>query len=511
MEFNKETFAQNCMEILSTLHQFYKDVCASESMMSAFAEYATMNADRKTVLSYMIYADAITCIENSGHSSIGYEKEAIPVKVMFYKFLEYDSKMTISQYFDNTHILDKTNELVRSVKSMTFFTELEHGSFNVTNVLAKHKYNIESSKYSELMLQLAKCIAYADNTITETEKTWVKLLKATHKSFKIKADGETMEFLEILKHVKKNTDTPKETAQEEFVEECIQDKTANETSPLEQLSELIGLSTVKKEVNDLNNLVKMQKVRESRGLKATSMSYHCVFTGNPGTGKTTVARILANIYKELGVLNKGHLVETDRSGLVAEYVGQTAVKTNEIIDRSLDGVLFIDEAYSLSQGGHNDYGKEAIATLLKRMEDERGRFVVILAGYSAEMEGFINSNSGLQSRFTRYIDFPDYNQEELLSIFDLQLKSNQYVITDSARQKVSYVIESRYSRRDKNFGNARYVRNLFEKIITQQANRLAAAENITDDMLMEIIDEDVILDGDTEFTQQRNKIGFTAK
>lgn len=257
-------------------------------------------------------------------------------------------------------------------------------------------------------------------------------------------------------------------------------------NPIKQLNELIGLDNVKTEVNNLTNLVKIQKVRESRGLKTSNISYHCVFTGNPGTGKTTVARIIANIYKQLGVLKKGHLVETDRSGLVAEYVGQTAPKTNAIIDSAIDGVLFIDEAYSLVQGGQNDYGKEAIATLLKRMEDNRDRLVVILAGYSKEMEEFINSNSGLQSRFNRYINFPDYSKDELLQIFQFIVKKNDFTITNDALASVDSVLNEVIKNKNEKFGNARYVRNLFENIITQQANRLSEINDITNEMLSKI-------------------------
>ena len=233
-------------------------------------------------------------------------------------------------------------------------------------------------------------------------------------------------------------------------------------------------------------------MRKERGMSVSNLSYHCVFTGNPGTGKTTVARIVAEIYKELGVLKKGHLVETDRSGLVGEYVGQTAPKTNAIIDSALDGVLFIDEAYSLVQGGQGDYGKEAISTLLKRMEDDRDRLVVILAGYSKEMDDFINSNSGLQSRFNRYIEFPDYSSEELLQIFDFIIKKNEFVLTDEASNLVKEVIAKAVANKNNNFGNARYIRNLFEKVITQQANRIATAENISNEVLSKIEAVDII-------------------
>ena len=258
-----------------------------------------------------------------------------------------------------------------------------------------------------------------------------------------------------------------------------------------ELDSLIGLNSVKKEVQTLANFIKIQQKREEQGLKSSSLSYHCVFTGNPGTGKTTVARIVADIYKNLGVLKKGHLVETDRAGLVAEYVGQTAVKTNKIIDSALDGVLFIDEAYSLVGGGESDYGKEAIATLLKRMEDDRDRLVVILAGYTKDMKQFIDSNPGLQSRFNRYIEFPDYTAEELYQIFALNLKKYDYHVTDEAKEALQHLFEDAVAHKDANFGNGRFVRNIFEKVLECQANRLAAEPNLNAERLSEITTDDL--------------------
>lgn len=260
---------------------------------------------------------------------------------------------------------------------------------------------------------------------------------------------------------------------------------------LDKLRELIGLSSVKQEIKTLTNFIKIQQKREEQGLKSSSLSYHCVFTGNPGTGKTTVARIVAGIYKDLGVLKKGHLVETDRSGLVAEYVGQTAVKTNKIIDSALDGVLFIDEAYSLVGGGESDYGKEAIATLLKRMEDDRDRLVVILAGYTKDMKQFLDSNPGLQSRFNRYIEFPDYTADELMQIFELNLKKYDYHFGEGAKAKLQQYLDKAIANKDANFGNGRFVRNLFEKVLQQQANRLASVSNLTTKQLSEITMDDL--------------------
>ncbi|MBO5619542.1 MAG: DUF4236 domain-containing protein [Paludibacteraceae bacterium] len=266
---------------------------------------------------------------------------------------------------------------------------------------------------------------------------------------------------------------------------------AKAKSSANELDSLIGLDSVKKEVQTLTNFIKIQQKRAEQGLKSSSVSYHCVFTGNPGTGKTTVARIVADIYKNLGVLKKGHLVETDRAGLVAEYVGQTAVKTNKIIDSALDGVLFIDEAYSLVGGGESDYGKEAIATLLKRMEDDRERLVVILAGYTKDMKQFIDSNPGLQSRFNRYIEFPDYTSDELYQIFALSLKKYDYHITDDAKVALQHFFEDAVAHKDANFGNGRFVRNIFEKVLEHQANRLASESNLTTERLSEITIEDL--------------------
>ncbi|MCM1110674.1 MAG: AAA family ATPase [Clostridium sp.] len=268
-------------------------------------------------------------------------------------------------------------------------------------------------------------------------------------------------------------------------------ETASSTQPFESLDQLVGLAGVKDEVRRLANFIKIQKLRQQDGLPATPVSYHCVFSGNPGTGKTTVARILADIYHELGVIPTSKLVETDRSGLVAEYVGQTAVKTNRIIDSALDGVLFVDEAYALTSGGANDFGSEAVATLLKRMEDDRDRLVVILAGYDDDMKRFVESNPGLKSRFNRFIHFDDYSAEELFEIFDLNVHRHQYELTPGAREVLKGVLEREDAVRDRYFGNARFVRNLFERTLENQATRLASKPDLTRADLQTITAEDL--------------------
>ncbi|MBO7654592.1 MAG: AAA family ATPase [Kiritimatiellae bacterium] len=221
------------------------------------------------------------------------------------------------------------------------------------------------------------------------------------------------------------------------------------------------------------------------------MSYHFVFTGNPGTGKTTVARILAKIFRALGILERGQLVETDRSGLVAEYVGQTAAKTNRKIDEALDGLLFIDEAYALVDGGQNDYGKEAIATLIKRMEDDRDRLVVILAGYTQDMERFREANPGLKSRFNRTIEFPDYTPEELAAIYRQMAKKSKYILSDDVEKWLDPWFRVTTKNRDRHFGNGREVRNRFEKALERQSLRVSELVDPTPEQLMTLERVDV--------------------
>ena len=261
--------------------------------------------------------------------------------------------------------------------------------------------------------------------------------------------------------------------------------------PLGRLDRLVGLAPVKAEIRALADFVTVQQRRRACGMKNIPVSYHCVFTGNPGTGKTSVARIVAEIYRELGVLRKGHLVETDRSGLVGQYIGQTAVKTNGIIDSALDGVLFIDEAYALAQGGESDFGAEAVATLLKRMEDDRERLVVILAGYGDEIGRFLEMNPGLRSRFNRYIHFPDYSAEELTAIFLGLADEGQYFCGPDARHRLAQIMTEAVENRDRHFGNGRFARNVFEKSIQRQAVRLAASGDMTPEALAELTSGDL--------------------
>lgn len=257
-----------------------------------------------------------------------------------------------------------------------------------------------------------------------------------------------------------------------------------------ELDSLIGLVSVKKDISSLINLLKVNKIRKERGLSTPKTSNHLVFLGNPGTGKTTVARLIAKIYKQLGVLEKGQLIEVDRSGLVAGYVGQTAIKTQEKIDEAMGGVLFIDEAYSLAKG-ESDFGQEAIDTLLKAMEDNRDDFVVIVAGYTKQMEAFLLSNPGLKSRFNKSILFEDYTEEELLDIFNLFCHKYGLRLSEDAKRNLVVFLSTICSEKTENFANAREIRNLFERSIVNQANRLGDLETISNDELEEIVSSDL--------------------
>ena len=259
---------------------------------------------------------------------------------------------------------------------------------------------------------------------------------------------------------------------------------------LAELDSYIGLKVVKDEVHDLINMVQVYKLREQHGLPTTDMSLHMVFTGNPGTGKTMMARMMARIYRSLGILSKGQLVEVDRSGLVAGYVGQTALKTQKVIEKAMGGVLFIDEAYTLNGKSENDFGQEAIDTILKAMEDHRDDLVVIVAGYTELMDRFIHSNPGLESRFNRFLMFEDYTPEQMVAIFKMQCKKGCYVLAQGTEELVRDFIAEESA--DDSFGNARGVRNLFEHILVAQNNRLAKMENVTRDDLMQILPDDVL-------------------
>lgn len=318
------------------------------------------------------------------------------------------------------------------------------------------------------------------SVFVDTIKSMYEMVSSNNKfnMNEIKAD----EYLKQCNKVEDNLNTSKiDSVEEETLEELIC-----------RLNSLIGLGNVKNEVSSLINLIKVKKIREDRGFETADISKHLVFLGNPGTGKTTVARILSKIYKKMGVLSTGQLVEVDRAELVAGYVGQTAIKTKEKIEAAMGGVLFIDEAYTLAKGG-NDFGQEAIDTILKEMEDNRDSFVVIVAGYPEPMKKFLESNPGLKSRFNKNIFFEDYSEDELFEIFYSSCNRYGMWITEKAKNTLKNYLHKLCQNKPENFANGREMRNIFEQTYTNQANRIAEIEDISDEELNEIVVDDLYL------------------
>jgi SpoVK/Ycf46/Vps4 family AAA+-type ATPase len=279
-------------------------------------------------------------------------------------------------------------------------------------------------------------------------------------------------------------------------EQQLEDRQSDEAPPAEtlddllsELDDLVGLEAVKASVHQLTNLLQVQRLRVTHELPILDTSLHLVFSGNPGTGKTTVARLLARIYRVLGVLSKGQLVEADRSQLVAGYVGQTAIKTRAVVEQAIGGMLLIDEAYALARGGENDFGREAIDTLVKLMEDHRDDLAVVAAGYTDEMATFVATNPGLRSRFTRTIEFADYTDDELVEIFVRMGEASRYHPTEGAISRLRAILAA--TPRDKGFGNARFIRNLFEAAVSRQASRLVHVDEPDPEQLTTLVADDL--------------------
>lgn len=356
-----------------------------------------------------------------------------------------------------------------------------------TSVLANRNIRI-SALYMAVMVALGKYYSWEQHDTYQTDlkklNDYIARLKDYASKRNLVIDDGNISRLEKVGQEPSfpvPTDSPTEENEPEETLEQL----------LEQLNNMIGLEQVKQEVKTLVNLLKIKAIRESRGYKTVDVSKHLVFVGNPGTGKTTVARFIAKIYKQMGILEKGQLVEVDRGGLVAGYIGHTAIQTKEKIDEAMGGILFIDEAYTLAKKNNSsDFGQEAVDTILKEMEDKRDKFVVIAAGYPKEMDDFLNSNPGLKSRFSKSILFEDYSEDELFKIFEQLCESNDMKLSSTAKPYLKTYLEHLLANKPENFGNGREMRNLFEKVVSNQANRLAQDGDISDEELTEIIPED---------------------
>ena len=476
-EIDRDYF-EKISKVVDDMMTVYDSVISSQEFRDAASEGIVLHDGDETIkdptnkIQYLFWVDMAHCGRGL---HLPYDRLDKTSYALFYfmertmggKKLSYDNYRDL--YRSSNHIMAET-----ALKECYFsYHDAEDSNFFMVAHILDKIDELQKQKYLVLLYRFASIMAKADNTVTEEEAKFLNSI------MQLQSNGNNIA-------VAGDVDMP-ET-------EYYKAPLSGDFKSRKALDDLIGLESVKQDVTALTNYIRIQNARSQKGLKASPITYHCVFTGNPGTGKTTVARILANIYKELGVVSKGHLVETDRSGLVGEYVGQTAVKTNKVIDHALGGVLFIDEAYSLLGDG-KDYGREAIATLLKRMEDDRKRLVVILAGYTNEMKAFINSNPGLQSRFSRYIEFPDYNADELYQIFLKRLKEFEYTITPEAAVALKAYFSEAVAHKDANFGNARFVRNVFERTLQHQANRLSSEVNLTSEKLAEITKEDLPIEG----------------
>lgn len=423
-------------------------------------------------------SDTISCDIEKKKIPREHEKKASKVEKQSEqadKAADVDEDMTQKAVSESTELIEETEKAEEKVQEETKEnTTKEMSSEEVQKDAASKEKPSEKSKDNT-----------DDGVKDESKKAVQKKVSVAIKKEEIQTPEQIAEQAKEQFMAVKQRIQAREAAEAKVQEEKIQ-------ALVDELNGLVGLKNVKKEIQSLINLIKIRKIRQKMNLPDMEMSYHMVFTGSPGTGKTTVARLVAKIYKELGILTEGNLVETDRSGLVAGYVGQTAIKVHELVEQAIGGVLFIDEAYSLANPDmQNDFGIEAVDTLVKLMEDHRDNLVIIVAGYTEEMQNFLKSNTGLISRFNKFIDFPDYTKSELVSIMNVMAEKAGLELEVPAQRKLLRLLGRKSEEEWQDFGNARGIRNLFEKFVMNQANRLVLLEKPTKEDLITIKKEDV--------------------
>jgi stage V sporulation protein K len=395
------------------------------------------------------------------------------------------SRFVLAYYYDvlrNNHFADERS--VAGLNQFVFSDEFK-------NHLIKIKKDNVIPTVTELQNQ---CLLF--NVLSETKNTKKEeILNKYQKFIEYAFDTKFNDTKAFTTFFESNLKTKLEKNNQ------VKDFSAEDTleKVLEELNALVGLAAVKKDVEELINLLEIQKKRSEQGLKNVEITLHTVFLGPPGTGKTSVARLLSRIFKHLGFLSKGQMYETDREGMIAGFVGQTATKVDKAVEESLGGVLFIDEAYALTQNSFgNDYGAEAVNTLLKRMEDYRDDLAVVVAGYTEPMKIFVESNPGLRSRFNRFFHFDHFSPAELFQIFESFCTKSDFIISEDAKEKLKDTFELLYEKKDESFGNARVVRNLFEKCIQNQANRIIKIKKISKKTLKTLTEDDIPEPKETE-------------
>ena len=419
----------------------------------------------------------------------------------------------LGQYFTTETLIkfkyDRTSnpEFAQTIpRSLTYFVEADQSGKSAYTTKGFSKSRNLYNLYCALGQDFISCNTHTSQAEVDALTAYTNMMEAYLRKLKLYEPGSGPIAANKNKPVTKanttkNSAAPQNTTQNNAAINAMKGQLNTQEVPEEEinldelmneLNDLTGLDDVKKDIKALINLLKVKKLREERGMKQPTMSLHMVFSGNPGTGKTTVARLLAKIYKCIGVLPVGQLVEVDRGGLVEGYVGQTATKTKEVVESALGGVLFIDEAYTLTAGKDGkDFGQEAVDTLLKMMEDNRDNLVVIVAGYTDLMEEFIESNPGLRSRFNKYINFADYTGEQLYEIFLSMCEKQEYIPNAQGKAYVKGLMDSWASHHDENFANAREVRNYIERSISRQASRIVELSDVSDKQLRTLTKSDL--------------------